>query len=124
MNTTGIDAAMEQRPGVPMENETPAPVGNAHWLKPDRMADNGLVLKRAGLAELTPVFGTSVPPRALSGIMRTAAYNIPEHFTSHWLLLLAADRVDVVEDRVKRMLPFAMLAGGLYLAFRMSRRFV
>jgi hypothetical protein len=117
----GADARQAQRPGVPMEKEPPEPAGNAHWLQPDEMENPGWVLKRAGLEKLTPVFGTSVPPRGLSGIMRTAAYKIPEHFTSHWLLLMAADRVDVVEDRIKRYLPFAVVAaglGGVYLALR------
>lgn len=118
----GADARMGERPGVPMEKEPPEPAGNAHWITPDRMPDPGYVLKRKGLDELTPVFGTTVPPRGLSGLMRTAAYEIPEHFTSHWLLLLAADRVDVLEDRLKRYLPFALAAGGLYLAFRPRRK--
>ena len=123
MNTTqAADASFEQRPGVPMEKEAPAPAGNSHWLEPDRMTDPGYVLKRAGLEELTPVFGTSVPPRGLSGVMRTAAYKIPEHFTSHWLILLAADRVDVLEDRLRRYLPLAAVAGGIYLAFRPRRK--
>ena len=121
--TNAVDAPMEQRPGVPMEKETPAPAGNAHWLTPDRMPDPGYILKRPGLDELTPVFGTSCPPRGLSGAMRTAAYKIPEHFNTHWLLLLAADRVDVLEDRLKRYLPLAIVAGGLYLAFRPKKTF-
>jgi len=119
MNSTqAMDTSMEQRPGVPMEKEAPAPAGNAHWLTPEKMPDPGYILKRANLEELTPVFGTASPPRGLSGVMRTAAYKIPEHFTSHWLILLAADRVDVLEDRLKRYLPLALLAGGVYLALR------
>ena len=114
----GADARQARRPGVPMEKEPPEPMGNAHWLKPDAMKNPGYVLKRAGLEELTPVFGTSVPPRGLSGLMRKAAYKMPEHFTSHWLLLMAADRVDVLEDRLKRYLPLAVLGGALYLGLR------
>lgn len=113
---------MLQTPGVPMEKDPPEPAGNAHWLTPDKMEDPGYVLKRAGLDELTPVFGTSVPPRGLSGLMRKSAYDIPEHYTTHWLLLLAADRVDVLEDRLKRYLPFVALAGGIYLALRPRRK--
>lgn len=120
----GFDAREGQRPGVPMEKVPPEPAGNAHWLQPDRMANPGHVLKRAGLDELTPVFGTTVPPRGLSGVMRTAAYRIPDHFTRHWLLLLAADRVDVLEDRLRRFLPLAVVAGGLYLALRPRKTFL
>lgn len=108
MNTHAPDASQNERPGVPMEKARPTPVGNAHWLTPDRQPDPGNILKRKGLAQLTPVFGTSLPPKGVSGLMRRAAYEIPEHFTSHWLVLLLADRVDALEWRVKRALPVAL----------------
>lgn len=121
-----VDADPENRPGVPMELEPPRPAGHAHWSEPDRQADTGDVLKRKGLEEMTPVFGTAVPPRGVSGLMRRAAYDIPEHFTSHWFMLLLADRVDVMEDRAKRAAPFvlpvAALAGLTYFALRAKRK--
>jgi hypothetical protein len=44
---------------------------------------------------LTPVFGTSCPRRGLSGVMRKYAYRrFSEARAAHWLLLMAADRVD------------------------------
>ncbi len=93
------DLDPEVRPGVPME----AP--------PERMEDAGRAppasqrgrddrLERAGLDRATPVFGTAQPPRGLSGRMRRLAYRVPEHRARHWMLLLAADRVDVAEDRL------------------------
>jgi hypothetical protein len=125
----GIDAAPSRQPGVPMELRLPRPVGNAHWDKPERQMDPGYILKRKDLPELTPVFGTSVPPRGLSGWMRRRAYALPEHHTSHWLLLMLADRVDVAEDRLLRALPFALpaltIAGAATLfglAYSRSRR--
>ena len=57
-------------------------------------------LRREALDEPTPVVGTAQPPRGLSGALRDRAYGIPEHNARHWLLLLLADRVDVLEDRV------------------------
>jgi hypothetical protein len=44
------------------------------------------------------VFGTSVPPRGISG--RAAAYTYSENDLRHWLLLLFADRINVVEGLV------------------------
>jgi hypothetical protein len=87
-----------------METE-PRPVGSAHWSVPERQKDPGNVLKRKGLAELTPVFGTSVPPRGLSGVIRRAAYKLPEHYTTHWFLLLLSDRIDALESAVSEILP-------------------
>jgi hypothetical protein len=50
---------------------------------------------------LTPVFGTSTPPKGLSGVIRKYAYRrYSEARAAHWLLLLAADRVDAVESAV------------------------
>src|SRR5947209_1053068 len=100
-NHRGIDLPREQRPGVPMETP-PRPAGHAHWTRPEPMKSEAMVLKRAELDQLTPVYATSVPPRGLSGIIRRAAYRIPDHRVSHWMLLLLADRVDVVESSPMR----------------------
>lgn len=122
LNGMAVDADETQRPGVPMENDRPAPVGNAHWLTPERQRDPGYILKRKGLEELTPVFGTTVPPKGLSGLMRRAAYEIPDHYTSHWMMLLLADRVDAMEWRLKRVLPFALpLAAVGFAAYAVAK---
>jgi hypothetical protein len=41
-------------------------------------------------------------PRGLSGLVRRAAYRVPEHRTARWALLLAGDRLDVLEHRLGR----------------------
>lgn len=120
-----VDANPVRRPGVPMEATPPRPIGAAHWTEPARQHDPGFVLKRRGLAELTPVFGTACPPRGLSGLLRKAAYRIPDYRMSHWLVLLFADRVDVFEHRPLRLLrvalPAAAGAVGIALLRRRSR---
>jgi hypothetical protein len=53
------------------------------------------------------VFGTSAPPRGLSGAIRKYAYRrFSEGRAAHWLLLLGADRVDAIESH---LLSFATL---------------
>jgi hypothetical protein len=99
----GIDEPRENRPGAPMET-IPAPDEGVHWDTLERQEQRVTHLHRAGLEELTPVFGTAQPPRGVSGLMRRIAYRIPEHQARHWALLLAADRVDVMEDRLGRIL--------------------
>ena len=44
---------------------------------------------------LTPVYGTAQPGGGPSGQLRALAYARPDHDPYHWLLLLAADRIDV-----------------------------
>jgi hypothetical protein len=46
------------------------------------------------------VFGTSTPPSGLSGVLRRYAYRYSEATTSHWVLLVLADRVNAVEAAV------------------------
>ena len=118
-----VDASPEQRPGIPMELEPPRPMGSAHWKEPERQPDPGNVLKRRGLPELTPVFGVTVPPRGLSGMMRRAAYSIPEHRTLHWLTLLLADRVDALEARIgPRVLAVPLAIGGAAAVAALAHR--
>jgi hypothetical protein len=51
---------------------------------------------------LTPVFGTSCPPKGLSGALRKLSYRkYSEGRAAHWLLLLAADRVDAWESHLR-----------------------
>jgi hypothetical protein len=51
---------------------------------------------------LTPVFGTSAPPRGLSGAIRKYSYAThSEGKAAHWLLLILADRVDAVEHHLQ-----------------------
>jgi hypothetical protein len=47
---------------------------------------------------LTPVFGTACPPKGLSGLIRRAAFRLSEGQKAHWLMLMFADRVDVLES--------------------------
>lgn len=99
----GIDRSRENRPGVPMEgqprdsmDETPDSPARQEPRKPHPHSS-----ARDGL---TPVFGTGPAPRWASGALRRAAYRLPEHQVRRWMLLLAADRVDVVEHRLPELL--------------------
>lgn len=109
----GVDAAPGRRPGVPMEAEPSQEYAvEPQWGGPEHLV-------RKGGAGLTPVYGTAQPPRGLSGQLRRAAYEIPEHEARHWLLLLAADRLDVLEHRLGRAAtmpvrhPVVFVAAGL-----------
>jgi hypothetical protein len=95
----GVDLDPKNRPGVPIERE-PRPAGEAHWDQPERQEPRLPHLVRMELGQLTPVFGTAQPPSGLSGLIRRAAYRIPEHEARRWLLLLLADRVEAYATRL------------------------
>jgi hypothetical protein len=76
----------------------------AHWEFPDRQPEKWPRERSIEHQMLTPVFGTSTPPRGLSGMVRRYAYRYSEGRAAHWLLLLGADRVDAVESHLASFL--------------------
>jgi hypothetical protein len=96
----GADLDPQDRPAVPQERFDPEFSG-AHWEFPERQPEKWPRERSIEHKFLTPVFGTSCPPRGLSGRIRRFAYaRYSEGRAAHWLLLLGADRVDVVESRL------------------------
>ncbi len=123
MPASRVDASPEVRPGVPRIGR-PVPDPGAHWARPAQQRGTSL-LARSGLRGATPVFGTGQPAHGLSGLVRRAAYRVPEHRAGRWILLLVGDRLDVLEHRLARawlVLPVAAaLALGYALVARSSR---
>ena len=124
----GVDLPRENRPGVPKERRPPRPVGHAHWVTPEKQEPREPILMLPDREEPTPVFSSAVPPKGLSGAIRRAAYRIPDHYARHWLLLMVADRVDVQESRLSRLvrspvaLRLAAIGGGLLVVRGLRRR--
>jgi hypothetical protein len=99
----GVDLDPKDRPSVPRERFDPAASG-AHWEFPERQPETWPRERSIEHAFLTPVFGTSCPPRGVSGAMRKLAYRrYSEGRAAHWLILLAADRVDAVGSHLRSL---------------------
>jgi hypothetical protein len=93
----GADLDPADRPSVPRERFDPD-LSGAHWEFPERQPERLPRERSIEHAMLTPAFGTAQPTRGLSGAIRRFAYaRYGEGRAAHWLLLIAADRVDVVE---------------------------
>jgi hypothetical protein len=90
----GADLDPADRPSGGREREV-RPADGTHWeIPPDQPARRPRE-RSIEHSRLTPVFGTSCPPRGLSGALRKLAYaRYSEARAAHWLLLLGADRVD------------------------------
>ena len=119
----GADLDPARRPAVPMERMPPRLEG-AHPGKPAQQAQTVEVLNSIERPGITPVFGSALPPRGLSGIVRRRAFRHSESNLRHWMMLLAADRIDVVEGlfedlgrrgRARPAAGIAMVAGLLVL---------
>jgi hypothetical protein len=96
----GVDLDPADRPAVPRERFDPGATG-AHWAFPERQPEERPRERSIEHGTLPPVFGTTLPLRGLSGVVRRYAYRrFSEARAAHWLLLMVGDRIDVVESTV------------------------
>lgn len=95
----GADLDPAARPAVPMER-TPPRFVQPHWDEPERQPVTVKVFHSTERPGLTPVFGTGQPPAGASGLLRAGAYRFSENDVRRWLLLMFADRVNVVEGLI------------------------
>lgn len=110
----GADLDRNKRPAVPMERK-PNRLENVHWDTPSLQPQTVEVLHSIERPGVTPVFGSACPPSGLSGAIRRSAFKHSENDMRHWMMLLLADRVNVVEGMVDdvRKSPRAMTAVAL-----------
>lgn len=100
----GVDLDPKDRPAVPKERFNVEGTG-AHWHFPERQKPERPRERSIEHRFLTPVFGTACPTKGLSGIIRRYAYRrFSEGRSAHWLLLMLADRIDVLESGVTALL--------------------
>ncbi len=95
----GVDADPNNDPTRPMRDRSavrdPGPVPE----RPLVQASDVEILQSVEYLQRPAVVGLSVPPRGLSGGLRRCAFRFSESQWGHWLLLMLADRVGVVEGR-------------------------
>ena len=97
----GADLDPADRPSHPRLQYAPDSTG-AHWDFPERQPEKWPRERSVEHAFLTPVFGTAQPPKGLSGAIRKLSYaRYSEGRLAHWLLLIAADRVDAWEEHLR-----------------------
>jgi hypothetical protein len=105
INGWGIDADPENEPTYPMKKYTGDDHKRLNYEKPPQQPVNIEVLHSNERPTVSAVFGTSTPPQGLSGAIRRFAFKYSESSYGHWLPLILADRVGVVEgiiDDIKR----------------------
>jgi len=100
INGWGIDADPENEPTYPMKKYTGDDHKRINWERPPLQPVTVEVLHSNERPNLSAVFGTASPPKGLSGAIRRYAFKYSESSYGHWLPLLLADRVNVVEGIV------------------------
>jgi hypothetical protein len=105
----GIDADDNNEPTYPMKKYTGDDHNRLNYERAEPQEPDVEVLKSNERPQLPAVFGTSVPPSGLSGVVRRKAFRFSEGQYMHWMLLVLADRINVIEglltDISKGVLP-------------------
>src|ERR671912_2301308 len=93
----GVDADPKNDPTYPMKNRNNGEHAGYSWERPTQQPTSVEVLHSNERPNVSAAFGTSTPPAGLSGMIRRAAFKYSESSYGHWLPLMLADRVGVVE---------------------------
>jgi hypothetical protein len=96
----GVDADPNNDPTYPMKHRTDGEHAGYAWERPQQQPITVEVLHSNERPDVTAVFGTSTPPSGPSGAIRRLAFKYSESSYGHWLPLMLADRVGVVEGLV------------------------
>lgn len=93
----GIDTDPKNNPTYPMKQRVDIEHAGYNWERPAQQPVEMEVHHSIERPNITAVFGTSSAPRGLSGTIRLWAFKYSEDQYNHWLGLLLADRIDMVE---------------------------
>ena len=96
----GVDADPENDPTYPIRNQAEDHGLTRHWDRPAIQKPDVEILQSIEHIRQPAVVGTSTPPSGVSGVIRRAAFRWSESNWLHWLLLMGADRINVVEGVV------------------------
>lgn len=93
----GVDADPDNDPAFPIRHSEERRTRGLDWDRPAQQVPGVEVLRSIEHERLPAVVGTSTPPSGLSGAIRRYAFRRSESDWWHWLLLMGADRINVVE---------------------------
>lgn len=93
----GIDADPKNDPTYPIKKRNNAEHKGYSWERPPQQPIDIEVLHSIERPNITAVFGTAAPPSGLSGAIRRIAFKYGEGSYGHWIPLIIADRINVVE---------------------------
>jgi hypothetical protein len=96
----GMDADPENDPTYPMKHSNGADHERLNYEKAPQQPIDIEVFHSIERPNVTRVFGTSTPPAGLSGAVRRYAYKYSEATATHWMTLILADRIDVIQGKI------------------------
>ena len=96
----GVDANPQNDPTYPMKKWNGDDHNGISWERPPLQQVDVELLRSIERPSNSAVFGTSNPPSGLSGAIRRYAFRYSESSYGHWLPLVLADRINVIEGIV------------------------
>ena len=93
----GVDADPRNDPTYPYRDRSQDDGPGMDWQRPPLQQPDVEILRSIEHNRLPAVVGTSTPPSGLSGVIRRQAFKYSESNWAHWLMLMGADRINVVE---------------------------
>ena len=93
----GVDTDPKNEPNYPIKKYNGDDHNRLNWDRPPLQPITTEILKSVEHPRMPAVFGTAHPPSGLSGAVRRFAFKYDESEYGHWLNLLLADRINVVE---------------------------
>lgn len=97
----GIDANPENDPTYPIKKRVSGVHDGYNWERPTQQKVDVEILHSNERPNVAAAFGTSSPPSGLSGMIRREAFEFSENSYGHWVPLMLADRIGVVEGVVE-----------------------
>ncbi len=97
----GVDADPGNDPTYPYRDRSRDEGLAMNWDRPPQQESQVEILQSIEHLRRPAVVGTSTPPSGISGIIRRQAFRYSESNWWHWLLLMGADRINVVEGVVQ-----------------------
>ena len=96
----GVDADPDNDPTYPIRDRSNDD-HSGQWRRPARQDPEVELLQSVEHKQTPAVFGTASPPKWISGWMRRLAFRWSESNWAHWMILMGADRVNMVEGLVE-----------------------
>lgn len=93
----GADADPNNDPTYPMKHRTDDGHAGYDWERPPQQPVDIEVLHSNERPNVSATFGTAAPPSGVSGMLRRFAFRYSESSYAHWLPLMLADRVNMIE---------------------------
>ena len=122
----GVDADPYNDPTYPIKNRNNGEHAGYTWERPPQQRTDVEVLHSNERPNVAATFGTSTPPSGLSGMIRRAAFRFSENSYGHWLPLIVADRVNMLEgiasDLLRGRIPNVLGEMGMKAAWQHDKK--